>query len=344
MKKQFRSWRECVSLRELQSLKVLSHHAQIVALHEVIRESDFHVYFVFEYMPDGNLYEFIKKNTPHRSLTDSNSPPPVNLLTEAKIQSITKQVFQGLAYLHAKGFVHRDIKPENLLLRGDTCKVADFGLAREVSSPYPCTEYVSTRWYRAGEVLLRSPQYGKPVDMFAVGCIMAELYSRVPLFPGKDEIDQLDKMVSVLGNPTMETWPEGVMLAERIGIEFPSIIEQATRPASGERRVQLVSLERKVPTAPPRAIQLIKDLIQWNPEGRPSANQAIHDPYYSKPYATPKHSTLSAEKNRALNLVTASPGDLYSTDAARKKHSPPPLVIERRNRADYGDSTNLYLV
>ena len=77
---------------------------------------------------------------------------------------------------------------ENLLVSRDVIKVADFGLAREVKSRPPYTEYVSTRWYRAPEVLLRAPFYSKPVDMFAVGAIMAELYMLRPLFPGSSEV------------------------------------------------------------------------------------------------------------------------------------------------------------
>jgi len=91
--------------------------------------------------------------------------------------------------MHKQGYFHRDLKPENLLYYEHTVKIADFGLAKEVSAPPPMTEYVSTRWYRAPEVLLRSPKYGAPIDVFAVGAIMAELFTMRPLFPGQNEID-----------------------------------------------------------------------------------------------------------------------------------------------------------
>ena len=97
------------------------------------------------------------------------------------------QILQGLAYMHKQGYFHRDMKPENLLCSGDTIKIADFGLAREIRSRPPFTDYVSTRWYRAPEVLLRSPIYSAPIDMFAMGAIMAELYTLRPLFPGSSE-------------------------------------------------------------------------------------------------------------------------------------------------------------
>ena len=102
-----------------------------------------------------------------------------------------------------KGFFHRDLKPENLLCNGsDLVKIADFGLAREIRSRPPYTDYVSTRWYRAPEILLRSTSYSSPIDIWAVGCIAAECYTLRPLFPGSSEIDQLFKICGVLGTPT----------------------------------------------------------------------------------------------------------------------------------------------
>ena len=91
--------------------------------------------------------------------------------------------------MHKHGFFHRDMKPENLLVKGDLVKIADFGLAREIRSRPPFTDYVSTRWYRAPENLLRSVSYNSPVDIFASAAIMAELYLLNPLFPGSNETD-----------------------------------------------------------------------------------------------------------------------------------------------------------
>jgi len=91
--------------------------------------------------------------------------------------------------MHKHGFFHRDLKPENLLVKHDFVKIADFGLAREVRSKPPYTDYVSTRWYRAPEILLRATAYNSPVDMFAMGCIMAEMITNKPLAPGSNEND-----------------------------------------------------------------------------------------------------------------------------------------------------------
>jgi male germ cell-associated kinase len=95
-------------------------------------------------------------------------------------------------------------------VKGDVVKVADFGLAREIRSKPPYTDYVSTRWYRAPEVLLRSPNYNSPIDQWACGGIMAELYTLRPLFPGSSEADEIYKICSIMGSPTMRTWPDGM--------------------------------------------------------------------------------------------------------------------------------------
>jgi len=129
MKRKYYSWEECMSLREVKSLRKMN-HPNIVKLKEVIREND-HLYFVFEYM-ECNLYQLMKDND--------------KLFPESKVRNWCFQLFQALAYMHQHGYFHRDLKPENLLVTKDVIKIADFGLAREVCSEPPFTEYVSTRW------------------------------------------------------------------------------------------------------------------------------------------------------------------------------------------------------
>ena len=128
--------------------------------------------------------------------------------SEPIIKNILYQILQGLNYMHKHGFFHRDMKPENLLCNGpDVIKIADFGLARETRSRPPYTDYVSTRWYRAPEVLLRSTNYSSPIDLWAVGCIMVEIYTLQPLFPGRSEIDQIFRICSILGTPNKVSFP-----------------------------------------------------------------------------------------------------------------------------------------
>ena len=161
-----------MALREIKSLRKLN-QCNIVKLKEVIRVND-DLYFVFEFM-EQNVYQLMK---------DRASPFP-----ESQVKCILYQTLLGLAYMHKHGFFHRDMKPENMLVKGECVKIADFGLAREIRSRPPFTDYVSTRWYRAPEILLRSTNYNSPVDIFACGAIMAELYMLRPLFPGNNETD-----------------------------------------------------------------------------------------------------------------------------------------------------------
>ncbi|XP_078041506.1 serine/threonine-protein kinase dyf-5 isoform X1 [Augochlora pura] len=250
MKRKYYSWEEAMNLREVKSLKKLS-HANVVKLKEVIRENDV-LYFVFEYMKE-NLYQLMKDR-------DKLFPEPV-------IRNIVYQVLQGLAFMHKHGFFHRDMKPENLLCMGpELVKIADFGLAREIRSRPPYTDYVSTRWYRAPEVLLHSTTYNSPIDIWAVGCIMAELYTFRPLFPGKSEIDEIFKICSVIGTPEKDDWPDGYQLAAAMNFKFPNF----TR----------TSLNILIPNASQEAVALMEDMLQWNPIKRPTAQQSLRYPYF----------------------------------------------------------------
>jgi serine/threonine protein kinase len=183
------------------------------------------------------------------------------------------------------------MKPENLMVQGDTLKIADFGLAREIRSRPPFTEYVSTRWYRAPEVLLRSSNYNSPVDVFAVGLIMAELYSLKPLFPGENEYDQITKICFVLGTPNPKEWAEGYRLASKIGFTFPLC--------------EAISLNKLLPNASPCAIDLILQMLSYDPQKRPTASDCLKHSYFSEvnlnPSADSILTTLKFSKGKALS-------------------------------------------
>ncbi|XP_068892448.1 serine/threonine-protein kinase dyf-5 isoform X4 [Tenebrio molitor] len=250
MKRKYYSWDEAMNLREVKSLKKL-HHSNVVKLKEVIRENDV-LYFVFEYMQE-NLYQLIK---------DRRVPLP-----EATIRNMLYQILQGLAFIHRHGFFHRDLKPENILCSGpDLIKIADFGLVREIRSRPPYTDYVSTRWYRAPEVLLHSTTYSSPIDLWAVGCITAEIYTYRPLFPGTTETDQLYKICAILGTPDRKQWPECYQLAGAVGFKFPYF--------------KKTPLGDVVPQANGSAVDLMDNFLNWNPSLRPTAQSALKHQYF----------------------------------------------------------------
>ncbi|EAR90889.2 cyclin-dependent kinase-like Serine/Threonine kinase family protein (macronuclear) [Tetrahymena thermophila SB210] len=255
MKQEFKSWEECINLREIKSLRKLN-HPNIVKLREVLKINN-ELYLVFEHM-DINIYQY------YLSFKEKKQKMP-----ERVIKSIIFQTALGLAYMHKHGYFHRDLKPENLLISEDrqVLKICDFGLAREIRSRPPYTDYVSTRWYRAPELLLKSTTYNSPVDIFALGCIMIELYMLNPLWAGASEIDHLYKMVETLGTPNQQTWPDGQKLANQTGIMFP-------------QKQEKVPLQQYIPHASAEAVQLLEMMLQYDPSKRPTAAQVLQHPYF----------------------------------------------------------------
>ena len=191
-----------------------------------------------------------------------------------EIKSYMAMTLQAVAYCHDCWVLHRDLKPNNLLIAPDgALKLADFGLARVFGSPNrKWTHQVFARWYRAPELLLGSKTYGPGVDMWAVGCIFAELMLRKPYLPGSSDIDQLGRIYSALGTPTEESWPGHAQLPDYI--EF-------TRQTPPPLRQLFV-------TAPMEALDLLQDLLAFDPSRRLSAKDAMKHPYFSTaPLATP---------------------------------------------------------
>ncbi|KAG6857555.1 hypothetical protein H0H87_000154 [Tephrocybe sp. NHM501043] len=293
MKKRWEGgWDECQKLKELEasaSLRAIPFHPNIIPLYDFfLLPASKELYFVFESM-EGNLYHLIK--------TRKGRP-----LAGGLVASIFLQIVSGLDHIHNSGYFHRDMKPENVLVtttglfnytpisptaqpgttEGDVVaiiKLADFGLARETKSSPPYTEYVSTRWYRAPEVLLLSRDYSNPVDMWALGTIMAELVNLRPLFPGSDQIDQVARICEILGDPSDEygldshqgplgggAWPRGIKMAKAVGFQFPKL-----KP----RDVHTL-FERNVPLS---LIHCIRDLLKYDPDKRLTSRQCLDHAY-----------------------------------------------------------------
>merc|ERR1712023_578031 len=179
------------AIREISILKELQ-HPNIVRLHDVIH-TEKKLTLVFEYL-DQDLKKFLDSSDGLDAFT---------------IKSFLFQLLRGVAFCHDRRVLHRDLKPQNLLINKDgDLKLADFGLARAFGIPVRSyTHEVVTLWYRAPDVLMGSRKYSTPVDIWSVGCIFAEMTNGRPLFPGKTEQDQLQKVFKVCGTPSETMWP-----------------------------------------------------------------------------------------------------------------------------------------
>jgi serine/threonine protein kinase len=238
------------AIREISILKEMI-HPTIVSLLDVVNH-DNKLYLVFEFL-DQDLKKYM----------DS-----VSSVSAALVQSYIKQLLQGLTYCHQRRIVHRDLKPQNLLIdKKGSLKIADFGLARAFCVPVrQYTHEVVTLWYRAPEILLGSPTYSIPVDIWSAGCIFAELLTKKPLFPGDSEIDQLFKIFRQMGTPTEEMW-HGCTSLPDYKPSFP--------------QWKKLEFEKVFENIPALSIDLMEKMLTYEPSQRITARGALNHPYFS---------------------------------------------------------------
>jgi|Transcript_3348 renal tumor antigen len=254
MKNHFDSVEQVNRLREIQALRRLSPHPNIIKLYEILYDrSTGRLALVFELM-DMNIYELIRGRRQY--------------VAEDKILHFMYQLVKSMDHMHRNGIFHRDIKPENILICGDTLKLADFGSCRGIYSKQPFTEYISTRWYRAPECLLTDGYYNYKMDMWGVGCVFFEIVSLYPLFPGTNELDQIHKIHNILGTPSPDLLNKMKKHSSHIEFEFPQ--------KTGTGLVKLI------PHASQDALDLMQKLLAYNPEDRISAKQALRHAYFKE--------------------------------------------------------------
>ncbi|KAK4482904.1 hypothetical protein RD792_010077, partial [Penstemon davidsonii] len=247
-------------LREIKLLRLLR-HPDIVEIKHILlppsRREFKDIYVVFELM-ESDLHQVIKANDD---------------LTPEHYQFFLYQLLRGMKYIHTANVFHRDLKPKNILANADCkLKVCDFGLARVAFNDTPTaifwTDYVATRWYRAPELCGSFfSKYTPAIDIWSIGCIFAELLTGKPLFPGKNVVHQLDLMTDLLGTPPPET-------IARIRNE------KARRYLSSMRKKKQIPLSLKFPNADPLALRLLERMLAFDPKDRPSAEEALADPYF----------------------------------------------------------------
>mmetsp|Transcript_5240 Transcript_5240/g.10700 ORF Transcript_5240/g.10700 Transcript_5240/m.10700 type:complete len:358 (-) Transcript_5240:849-1922(-) len=207
-------------------------------------------------------------------------------LSIAETKYITNQLLEALEFLHDRWVLHRDVSLSNLLLRKDgTIALADFGLARFVGDPCGrLSPGVVNLWYRAPELLIPDfgTHYSASIDLWAVGCILGELLLGEPLFPGMNEIDQINRIFGGLGVPEDNHWPgmkKRIETMERVGWEIPNKLCEE----------ELVKSRLAIASVSSCGMDLIDQLLLFNPEKRISATAALKHPYLRQepPLPTP---------------------------------------------------------
>jgi len=241
------------AIREISLLKELKDD-NIVRLLDIVH-ADQKLYLVFEFL-DVDLKRYIETANQNRT--------PISLQI---VKKFTHQLNSGLLYCHSHRILHRDLKPQNLLIdkRGNL-KLADFGLARAFGIPMRTyTHEVVTLWYRAPEVLLGSRHYSTAIDMWSVGCILAEMAMQgAPLFPGDSEIDQIFKIFRIMGTPNEEVWPSVSSLPD-----YKPTFPQWSRQ----------DIARIVSTLDEAGIDMLKRTLTYDSAKRISAKRALSHPY-----------------------------------------------------------------
>ncbi|KAL3287611.1 hypothetical protein HHI36_002080 [Cryptolaemus montrouzieri] len=256
-----RTFREIIFLRSFRG------HPNIIDLHSIHRAANNRdIYLGFEYM-ETDLHNIIKKG---------------NILKEIHKKYVMYQLLKAVKYIHSGNVIHRDLKPSNVLLDSTCrCKIADFGLARSITENSDgsiggagdptLTDYVATRWYRAPEILIANRRYTKGIDMWSLGCILAEMLAGKPIFPGSSTVNQVEKIMATIPTPTQRDI--NIVCVSGVG---SSMIKNAAS-------VHKTPIETILgPDVDPNALNLVSQLLVFNPHDRLTAKDALRHEYVSK--------------------------------------------------------------
>ncbi|KNC76955.1 CMGC/CDK protein kinase [Sphaeroforma arctica JP610] len=240
----------CTAIREASLLRELK-HVNIVILHDIVHTHT-SMTFVFEYL-NMDLKDYIDRAAPYVALTN--------------VRLLFYQLLRALECCARKRILHRDIKPQNILLNEiGELKLADFGLARAKGVPIKSFSHeVVTLWYRPLDILLGSVDYNSSLDIWSAGCILAELVTGTPLFPGKDHDSQLTTVFSKLGTPSPDTWPE----LENLPLYSKIWTMYAPKPFT-----------YLVPRLESEGIRLLSEMVVYEPAKRISAKEAMRHEYF----------------------------------------------------------------
>ncbi|XVE89514.1 hypothetical protein DITRI_Ditri20bG0002700 [Diplodiscus trichospermus] len=247
--------------RELQTMRLLDHPNVVALKHcffSTTEKDELYLNLVLEYVPE----------TVHRVIKHYNKLNQRMPLTYVKLY--TYQIFRALSYIHrCIGVCHRDIKPQNLLVNPHThhVKLCDFGSAKVLVKGEPNISYICSRYYRAPELIFGATEYTTAIDIWSAGCVLAELLLGQPLFPGESGVDQLVEIIKVLGTPTREEIK--CMNPNYTEFKFPQIKAHPWHKIFHRRM-------------PPEAVDLVSRLLQYSPNLRCTALEALIHPFFDE--------------------------------------------------------------
>ncbi|CAN3364382.1 meiotic mRNA stability protein kinase Ssn3p [Diutina catenulata] len=265
------------AMREMSLCRELA-HKNIIKLVNIVLENK-SIYMIFEFC-EHDLLQIIHFHS-----------HPVKDIPQPTIKSIIWQILNGVTYLHKNWVFHRDLKPANIMVTSSgIVKVGDLGLARKFNNPlqslYTGDKVVVTIWYRAPELLLGARHYSPAIDLWAVGCILAELLSLRPIFKGEEaKIDmnnkksvpfqknQFQKIVDILGTPTAKTWPSLAKYPE-----YPTFSQSLTTV----QPPQLLNWYKLIGGTNKQCLMLLKGLLEYEPSSRLTADEALQHPYFQE--------------------------------------------------------------
>lgn len=263
-----------IAMREIRMLKQLK-HPNLVRLIEVFRRKK-RLHLVFDYVD-------------HTLLNELDRYP--RGLPEPMVKRIIYQTLLAVNFCHQYNTIHRDVKPENILItRQGQVKLCDFGFARILTGPGDeYTDYVATRWYRAPELLVGDTQYGPPVDVWAIGCVFAELLTGQALWPGRSDVDQLYLIRKTLGD----------LIPRHMQIFSNNAFFKGMSIPDPDR---LEPLEEKFPTAAPQAMSFMQGCLKMDPAERLTCHQLLQHPYMDlnmEMVTEGKRETVNRNKNKS---------------------------------------------
>ncbi|EFJ42565.1 hypothetical protein VOLCADRAFT_66910, partial [Volvox carteri f. nagariensis] len=247
-----------LAMREIKLLRATSHEHVVSVIEAFRSQSSGNVYLVMEYAESCLNLELKKHRTG---------------LPTADVMRITWQLASALQYLHSRKIVHRDLKPANILLTaaGDL-KLCDFGFARDLppaGQQADMSSYVTTRWYRAPEVVVGA-EYGAAVDIWALGCLFAELLNGQPLFPGSSNMDQLALIVNCFGHLPNRLLAKALTNPQLVGVQL-----RTSNP-----RNWAVALQQRFAPYGENAVTLLLSCLNPDPLKRAAAEEVLRAPYF----------------------------------------------------------------